>query len=78
MVPLKPLMNFRFKVFLGLIVLTFHNGFFLPKTFHVGIDPNIVVVAIIVHLEQELEHPKFLAKKQKYELGKKFQDFWVA
>jgi hypothetical protein len=29
-------------------------------------------------LEQELEPPKFVAKKQNYELGKKFQGFWVA
>jgi hypothetical protein len=63
MVPLKPSMNFRFKVFFGLIVFIFHNEFFPPNFFHVGIDPSIVVVAIIVHLEQELESPQFIAKK---------------
>jgi hypothetical protein len=78
MVPLKPLMNFKFKVFFGLNVFISHNEFFPPKTFHVDINPNIVVVAIIVHLKQELEPPKFAMKKRKYELGQNFQGFWVA
>lgn len=78
MVPLKPSMNFRFKVFFGLIVFIFHNEFFPPEFFHVGIDLNIVVFAIIVHLKQELEPPKSVAKKRKYELGQKIQGFWLA
>jgi hypothetical protein len=63
MVPWKPSMNFRFKVFFGLIVFIFHNEFFPLEIFHVGIDLNIVVFAIIVHLEQVFEPPKSVAKK---------------
>jgi hypothetical protein len=70
MAPLKPPLNFRFKALFASKVLNPPLLLSLPKSSHACFVILILlcyVVAIFVDLEEDLEPPKFIIKKQKYE-----------